>query len=105
MGAYKLWHEFVKHFPKTSRYTLGAKIDTVFIELLETLFRASHQKEKYILIVEANIKLDILKFLIRMSWEIKSLDNKKYIMLSKRLEEVGLMLGGWKKYSLKKSSA
>ena len=28
-------------------------------------------------------------------WETKSLDNKKYIVLSEKLEEIGKMLGGW----------
>ncbi len=28
-------------------------------------------------------------------WETKSLDDKKYIGLSEKLEEVGKMLGGW----------
>ena len=75
------------------------------MELLETLFRAGYQKEKYLLLIEANTKLDVLKFFLRISWEIKSLDNKKYIMLSKKLEEVGLMLGGWKRHSYTKTNA
>lgn len=29
-------------------------------------------------------------------WEAKSLDNKKYIALSVKIDEVGKMLGGWK---------
>jgi len=29
-------------------------------------------------------------------WETKSLDNKKYINLSLKIDEVGKMLGGWK---------
>jgi len=28
-------------------------------------------------------------------WETKSLDNKKYIALSIKIEEIGRMLGGW----------
>lgn len=28
-------------------------------------------------------------------WETKSLDDKKYIYLSTKLEEIGKMLGGW----------
>jgi len=28
-------------------------------------------------------------------WESKSIDNKKYIILSKQLDELGKMLGGW----------
>ncbi|MDD5050377.1 MAG: hypothetical protein PHV93_01365 [Candidatus Pacebacteria bacterium] len=28
-------------------------------------------------------------------WETKSIDNKKYIALSLKIEEIGKMLGGW----------
>ena len=28
-------------------------------------------------------------------WETKSLDDKKYIALSVKLDEIGKMLGGW----------
>ena len=30
-----------------------------------------------------------------MLWEIKGIDNKKYIILSEPLLEAGKMLGGW----------
>lgn len=41
-AAYKLWHEFLHHFPKTARYTLGEKIDALFIEIIELIFLASY---------------------------------------------------------------
>jgi len=40
-------------------------------------------------------KLDTLKVLLLVLWETKSLDTKKYGVLSLPLEEVGKMLGGW----------
>ena len=40
-------------------------------------------------------KADTLKILLMVLWETKSLDDKKYIALSIKLEEVGRMLGGW----------
>lgn len=97
VSAYKLWHEFLPHFPKTSRYTLGAKIDSLFVETVEPVLLASHQsKEKKLpLVHKALTKLDVLKFFLQIAWEIKGLDNKKYIMLSERLDEIGRMLGGW----------
>ncbi len=30
-----------------------------------------------------------------MLWETKSIDNKKYIALSVKIDEIGKMLGGW----------
>jgi len=40
-------------------------------------------------------KTDLLKIFIMLLWETKSLDDKKYIQLSEKLNEIGRNLGGW----------
>jgi len=42
ISAYKLWQIFLPNFPQTVRYTLGAKIDSTFIETIENVFVAAH---------------------------------------------------------------
>ena len=37
-------------------------------------------------------------------WEAKSIDNKKYLALSVKIEEIGKMLGGWNGQLLKQNS-
>ena len=95
--AYKLWHGFLLNFQKDSRYTIGTKIDSLFLETIELIIKASYSDkvEKLISLKSASVKLDLLKFFLQIAWEIKSLDNKKYILLSERLDEIGKMLGGW----------
>ncbi|MFA5355629.1 MAG: diversity-generating retroelement protein Avd [Candidatus Paceibacterota bacterium] len=95
--TYKLWHEFLSDFPKDSRYTIGTKIDSLFLETIELIMRAAYSDkiEKLISLKDASVKLDLLKFFLQIAWEIRSLDNKKYIQLSERLDEIGKMLGGW----------
>lgn len=99
ISSYKLWHEFLPHFPKTSRYSLGTKIDFLFMETVEAAFLASrlNKEQKISFVQKASAKLDLLKFFLRISWEIRALDNKKYIALSEKLDEIGRMLGGWMK--------
>ena len=97
VSIYKLWHEILPNFSKDSRYTLGQKIDSLFLEVTENIIKAgySDKVEKQIFLKRASVKLDLLKFFLQIAWEIKSLDNKKYINLSEKLNEVGKMLGGW----------
>jgi len=85
------------HFPKTSRYTLGIKIDGLFIEITELFFTAAHlnKEQKLPFVQKAAVKLDLLKFFLQISWEIKTLDNRKYLAISTPLSEIGKMLGGW----------
>ncbi|OHA52036.1 MAG: hypothetical protein A3A97_00610 [Candidatus Terrybacteria bacterium RIFCSPLOWO2_01_FULL_40_23] len=63
------------------------------------LFIASYlsREEKLPYLHKASAKLDLLKFFLQISWELKVIDNKKYITLSEQLNEVGKMLGGWSK--------
>ena len=107
VAVYKLWHGYRNDFPKSSRYTLGDKIDATFIQILELLFVASYQgkSEKLPTISSAVRKTDILKFLLRIAWELRALDNKKYALLSEKTDELGRMIGGWRKGLVAKTPA
>ncbi|HEY4520688.1 MAG TPA: four helix bundle protein [Candidatus Paceibacterota bacterium] len=97
ISAYKLWREYFIHFDKIFRYGLGLELDSLFINTIKNVFIASYKSrdKKLIHLTKASEELDLLKLLLRVAWEIKALDNKKYIALSEKLNEVGKMLGGW----------
>jgi hypothetical protein len=60
-----------------------------------SIYLASEQK---ILMLSRTIaKLDNLKFFMQLAWESKLIPTDKYATLSKSLEEIGKMLGGWRK--------
>ena len=69
----------------------------LFVELLEFTFSASYlNKERKIPYLQKAIsKMDLLKFFLQIVWELKDLDDKKYIAISEPLNEAGRMLGGW----------
>ena len=102
--VYKKWYGLRDHFPKKARRTLGEKIDNLFVELLELLFVAGYEAKgnKLPKLEMAIKKIDLLKFFLRIAWEIKALDNKKYLALSEGVQELGRMVGGWKKGLLTK---
>jgi hypothetical protein len=76
---------------------LGNKIDSLFLEAIENIIKAAYASkvEKEIFLKRASVRLDLLKFFLKISWELQSLDGKKYIRLSEKLDEIGRMLGGW----------
>lgn len=96
----------MRRFPKTSRYTLGQKIDGLFVETLEHIIVASFLKrnEKLPFVRKAIIKLDVLNFFLETAWEIHSLEQTHYALLAEPLYEVGKMLGGWKNQLIKQTS-
>jgi len=99
VSLYKLWYEVKEHFPKKSKFTLGAKIDIIFNNILELTLLAGNlpKDQKLPYLQKAISQFDLLKFFLRVAWEIKALDNKKYLLISEPLVEIGKMLGGWKK--------
>jgi hypothetical protein len=92
--------------PKKDRYCLGVKAENLSLEILEKLFEANSKSGNSRLetLNKVDLKLKILQTIIRLCWEVKALDEKKYIQLQEILQEVGRMLGGWIK-TTKQSTA
>ena len=95
--VYIVWFDCYKKLEKTHKYTLGQKIDGLFIEIIESISLATFldKTEKQPWIKFAIRKLDTIKILLLVLWETKSIDTKKYITLSEPINEIGKMLGGW----------
>ncbi len=103
--TYNIWQNYLSQFPKANRFTIGSKIDILFLEAIEYSFLASytHTTEKQIFLNKSISKVDLIKLLLQLAWEIKALDNKKYAHLSEQFAEIGKMLGGWKRKQLNKT--
>lgn len=97
--GYLLWMNITPHIPKGARFTLGARIENKFLDLLElshtTYF--TDKETKSAKIAECIFALDTLKFLVMTAWEGKLIANKKFEEVSVKLDEIGKMFGGWKK--------
>ncbi len=100
-----MWHDFLTSLPRLTRYTLGIRIDNIFTECLELAILAGYsaRSEKLSIVQKLSTKIDALKFFLKLLWEIKCLDTKKYTGISTLLADVGKMAGGWSA-SLKKET-
>ena len=98
--SYKIWHDYLVHIPKVSRYTIGTKVDNLFTNCLEysLLARYADKDSKTEYISKLVVTFDSLKFFLQILWDLKILDDKKYSHLSQQLAEIGKMIGGWSKY-------
>ncbi len=84
--------------PKVHRFSIGERVDGLFVETIELIVVANFsQRDKKLPFVDRALqKIDTIKIFLLILWETKSLDNKKYIAVSLKIDEVGKMLGGWK---------
>lgn len=89
----------VVHIPKHARYTLGAKIEELFLTLLEQTYAAyySERDKRPSLLSDCTITLDTLKCLVSVAWEGKYISHAHYEQVALPLHEIGKMLGGWRK--------
>ena len=84
---------------KLHRASIGNRIGNMFLEIIELSYHAYYApgNEKLSRIVETMKKTDTLKLLITIAWEGGLIQNNHFTELSTELNEIGKMLGGWKK--------
>lgn len=105
--AYAYWVVIMVNITKTMRMGIGAKIDNHFLVLLELLWDATYSKreKKQEIIIQAQQKLDYIKWLLQIMWENRCIANNQYERLSEILFALGKMLGGWQKFLEQKTPA
>lgn len=64
-----LWLELVPHIPKTSRFTIGQRIENKFLDLLEQTYTTyySTKDQKKDRVARCILALDTLKFLVSIA--------------------------------------
>ena len=77
--SYLLWLTITPHIAKTSRYTIGQRIENKFLDLLELSYTAyfTGKDNKVEKISECILILDTLKYLISVTWEGKVISNSQ----------------------------
>ncbi|MEA3398987.1 MAG: four helix bundle protein [Patescibacteria group bacterium] len=96
-NVYKTFHGYRTLVPKHERFSIYERSENIIIDILELVLEASYtpKDHKSIFLEKASVKLNIIRFLIRLMKESKTLDLKKYALLQEILDEIGRMLGGW----------
>ena len=56
---------------------------------------AAQTRDRLTIQKQVDMKLKILKTIIRASYDVEALDQKRYLKLEASLYEIGRMLGGW----------
>lgn len=96
---YRELSEIRTKVPKQDRYTLWERCEKTNLDVLELMLLAAQRqkRDKYAALEMASAKLNVLRVLVRLAKDIKSIDTKRYIALEAQIDEIGRMLGGWMK--------
>ena len=106
ISAYSYWHNITRHIPKMRRYSLGVKIDILFVDIIElvSLAQFSLKEKRTEIISKAITKNDVLKQMLYVLLELKGIEEQYFIALAPQLEEVGRMLYGWRNQAAKQTA-
>lgn len=89
----------IEKFPRSQRFVLGDRIEIAALEILELLIEAAYTRKKAALLRRANLKLEKLRYLIRLSKDLKLINIKSYQFAAETMGAAGRSIGGWLKYT------
>jgi hypothetical protein len=87
-------NERIIKFPRIHKFTLGDRMINNLYQILETFIIFKYSKNKTGYLMEINNKIEIARFHLRLSHDLKIINTKSYEYLSEKLDEIGSMTGG-----------
>lgn len=100
--ALEKWYQFlrwliptVEKFPKSQKFTLGDRIQSGALDVLERLIEATYSRQAVPILMAANLGLEKLRLLFRLANDLYLLDLRRYEFAARAIDEVGRMVGGW----------
>ncbi len=83
--------------PRSHRFTLGDRIYSQSLDLVTALTQASFSRDKSRALESANDRVNALRLMLRLAQDLRLLSFDSYTYASSHLDEIGRMIGGWKK--------
>lgn len=94
--------EKVDSFPKNQRFIFGTRLADSALDVMEKLVEAAYSLQKTELLAQANRRIEMLRWLVRLAKDRKVLSERQYLFACQGLAECGRMVGGWLKQSSRK---
>lgn len=82
-------------FPRSRRFTLGERIESGLLEVLELLVEAAYTRNKEVSLRRANVRLEVVRHLWRLAHELKVMATRQYEHGAALIDDLGRQIGGW----------
>ena len=92
---YEWIYPHLKNFPKSERFTLVQHIENTLLDFIGEVIMARKSADTLEHLKEADQNLEKLKVFLRLSKDLEFISIGQYEESSKKLEEIGKILGGW----------
>jgi hypothetical protein len=87
----------VETFPRSHKFTIGERLSAQGLDVLVILTEAAYTTGKDDLLTQANRKINSTRLLLRLAKDLKLITLDAYGFAAERLDEIGRMVGGWRK--------
>ena len=81
--------------PRARRFTMGERIEAGLIDVLELLVEAAYTHAKEVPLRRANLRLEVVRHLWRLGFELKDVATRQYEHGAKLIDDLGRQIGGW----------
>lgn len=87
----------VEKFPRSQKFLLGDRIQSTALDVLERLIEATYTRQRTYMLEQANLGVEKLRFLFRLATDLRHVDTRRYEHAARTLDEIGRLVGGWRK--------
>ena len=87
----------VEKFPRSYRFSVGDRLVSFVLDLLLLLVEAAYSSDKLRSLDAASVKVNGVRYLLRVSKDLRLVSQDSYAFAAEHLEEIGRMVGGWQR--------
>jgi hypothetical protein len=89
--------EKTSRIPRAHRFTLGDRLYSQSLDLLTALTQAAFSRDKSPSLAAASDRVNSIRILLRLAKDLHILSFDSYVHATGLLDEIGRMIGGWRK--------
>jgi four helix bundle protein len=89
----------VEKFPRSYRFSIGERLACGALDVLLDLVAAAYASDKGRCLESAGREVNRVRYLLRLAKDLKLISRDAYNFAAERVDEVGRMVGGWRKSS------
>ena len=82
-------------FPRLRRFTVGERLESTLLEVLELLVEAAYSRTKQAALKRANVRLEVARHLWRLAYELHAVSTRRYKHGAELMDGLGKQIGGW----------
>lgn len=91
----------VEKAPRSLRYSLGERVIEASLDVVEGVVDAAYTRERTQALRRVQLRIERLRFLVRAMSDLKAIGFSQYEHAARSLDEIGRLVGGWRKADAK----